>query len=80
MALAKVVVLLLSVYNADTGDLLYESERQMPEFSVSGNRIEDCRIEGVRRAKVLAANFRQTYPNATANVDCEWRLSPGNPA
>ena len=39
------MLLYLTVYNCDTGAVLYESARQMPAFSVSGDRLEDCRQE-----------------------------------
>ena len=67
-----VVLLYLTITDADTGNLLYSLTRQMPEFSVSGDRIEECRIEGVEKAKALAARYRLKYPNAVANVDCQW--------
>mgnify|MGYP001584897326 CR=1 FL=1 len=67
-----VVLLYLTVIDADTGNLLYRLTRQMPEFSVSGDRIEECRQEGVEKAKALAARYRVKYPNAFANVSCQW--------
>lgn len=70
--LAKVVVLYLTVYSCDTGAVLYQSMRQMPDFSVSGDRIEDCRKIGVERAKALTERFRHTSPNASSNVVCRW--------
>ena len=77
----KIVILILTVYNADTGDVLYTAQEQMPNFSVSGDRIEDCRKQGVLRAYLLAQRYRQDFPNATANVDCEWHdAPPSNPA
>ena len=69
---AAIVVLYLTVWNTDTGILLWKGRYQMPDFSVSGNRIEDCRIFGVDEAKHLAEHYRTKYPNATANVDCQW--------
>ena len=38
--IAKIVLLYLTVYNCDTGAVLYQSARQMPVFSVSGDRLE----------------------------------------
>jgi hypothetical protein len=58
--IAKIVMLYLTVYNCDTGAVLYESARRMPDFSLSGDRIEDCRQEGVRKAEALTARFRKT--------------------
>ena len=76
----KVVVLILTVTNCDTGVLIYKNVREMPSFSVSGDRIEDCRIEGVAKAKELVEWYRATYPNASANVDCQWESRIGDPA
>ena len=77
----KIVILILTVYNADTGDVLYQKQEQMPNFSISGDRIEDCRQQGVLRAYLLAQNYRKRFPNATANVDCEWHdAAPSDPA
>lgn len=72
--IAKVVVLYLTVYSCDTGAVL--SARQMPEFSVSGDRVEDCRKTGVQQAKTLAARFQENYPHASANVVCRWERGP----
>ena len=76
----KVVVLILTVTNCDTGELLWKGRYEMPEFSVSGNRMEDCRLFGVAEAKNLAEHYRATYPNASANVDCQWEQILGDPA
>ncbi len=74
--IAKVVMLYLTVYSCDTGAVLYQSARQMPEFSVSGDRVEDCRKTGVQQAKTLAARFQANYPHASANVVCRWERGP----
>jgi hypothetical protein len=42
----------------------------MPSYA---NSIEACRKTGVDKAGRLASEYRKTYPNASANVDCEWR-------
>ncbi len=70
--IAKIVLLYLTVYNCDTGAVLYESARQMPVFSVSGDRLEDCRQEGVSQADALTARYRKAYPHASTNVVCRW--------
>lgn len=77
-----VVWLVLTVADGDTGEYLYRYETQMDWFSVSGDRIEDCRIHGVTLGKRLANLYREKgHPNAFANVDCEWRPGkPQNPA
>jgi hypothetical protein len=81
MALPTAVVLLhLMVWDADTGKLL---EKLQPDiagsFSISGARLEDCRLFGLEKGKALTAKWRVTYPNAFTNVDCEWDRS-GQPA
>jgi hypothetical protein len=70
--IAKIVLLYLTVYNCDTGAVLYESERQMPVFSVSGDRLEDCRQEGISQADALTARYGKGYPHASTNVVCRW--------
>lgn len=76
----KVVVLVLTVWNADDGAKLYESKRDFISFAITGNRIEDCRMTGVESAHLLTNQFRLTYPNATTNVDCHWETRLGAPA
>jgi hypothetical protein len=68
--LTAIVVLHLVVHDCNTGALLYEARRVMPSYA---NSIEACRKTGVDKAWRLASEFRKTYPNASANVDCEWR-------
>jgi hypothetical protein len=76
-----IVVLHLSVFNCDTGTLLYATSHRMPEFSINGNSMEDCRKQGVRRAHKLTEYFRATHPNVTTNVDCNWEWpAPAAPA
>ena len=70
--IAKIVMLYLTVYNCDTGAVLYQSTRQISDFSVSGNRVEDCRQEGVSQAKALTTRYRAAYPHASTNVVCRW--------
>ncbi len=69
-----VVILILTVWNADTGDKLYEGEPQ--KIAYSGEVMDPmqyCLTQGVAQAAVLAKKYRQTYPNATANVSCKWK-------
>jgi hypothetical protein len=70
--IAQIVMLYLTVYNCDTGAVLYQSARQMPDFSVSGDRVEDCRQEGVSQAETLTARYWRSYPHASTNVVCRW--------
>lgn len=77
--LTATVVLHLLVHDGNTGVLLYEAHRVMPSYASS---IEACRESGVEKAVRLAAEYRKTYPNASANVDCELRrgVAPTDPA
>jgi len=77
--LTAIVVLHLAVHDANTGLLFYETQRVMPSYATS---IAACRATGVEKARRLTAVYRKTYPNASANVDCEWRRggSPIDPA
>ena len=76
----KIVVLVLTVRNADNGLKLYESKRDYISFAISGNPIEDCRRSAVASAYLLTDHYRETYPNATTNVDCHWEDRQGAPA
>ena len=67
--IAKIVVLYLTVYSCDTGAVLYQSTRQMPDFSVSGDRVEDCRKIGVDRARALTERFRKNYSPISLQPD-----------
>ena len=49
------------------------------DSSISGSRIEGCRLFGVEKGKALTAKWRTIFPNAVTNVDCEWDRS-GQPA
>ena len=70
------VVLHLMVWDADTGQLLEALEPDLSgAFSITGARIEDCLLFGLKKSKVLTAKWRTTYPNAFTNVDCEWDRS-----
>ena len=77
--ITAIVVLHLMVHDANTGILLYEAVRVMPSYATS---IAACRATGVEKAQRLATKYRETYPNASANVDCEWRRggTPTDPA
>lgn len=72
MTKVLVVILHLLVWDADTGSLLYSGDKEFSGFTISGDRIEDCRAWGVDYAKQLTAYYRQGFPNAFTNVDCEW--------
>ena len=70
--IAPIMMLYLTVYSWETGAVLYQSARQMPDFSISGDRVEDCRQEGVSQAKALTARYRKAYPHISTNVVCRW--------
>ena len=77
----KIVVLILTVWNADNGLMLYERRIENPiGFAINGDRIEACRLFGVSAARKLTDNYRLTYPNATTNVNCHWEDRIGAPA
>lgn len=78
--MVKIVVLVLTVWNAANGDKLYESIRVFDDLAVSGNRIEECRSFGVSEAHRLTRAYRTSYPDASTNVDCQWEKRPGVPA
>ena len=79
LTLTAIVVLHLIVRDCENGALLYEATRAMPSYA---NSIEACRKRGMEKARSLASEYRKTYPNASANVDCEWRRgqAPADPA
>ena len=57
------------VWNADTGKLLETLQPNLGgALSITGARIEDCRLFGLEKSKALTAN-------AFTNVDCEWDRS-----
>ena len=70
--IAKIVLLYLTVYNCHTGAVLHQSARQMPFFSMIGDRLEDCRQEGVSQADAPTARYRKAYPHASTNMVCRW--------
>ena len=72
------MILHLIVWDADTGNMLYETERPMWKRDMQEDLIERCRLMGLNRAYKLVFFWRaKGYSNAFANVDCEWhRGSP----
>jgi len=81
MILPAYVMLFLTVTDCDTGKVLYEAHERLTTFSISGDKIEDCRKQGVTRGLLLAHKFRADgFPNASANVNCRWVSTTGEPA
>lgn len=76
----KIVVLVLTVWNTDNGDKLFELKRDWQAFAISGNQIEDCRIYGVETAHRLTDKYRAEGYAASTNVDCHWEQRLGAPA
>jgi len=80
----KVVILILTTWNCNTGQMLTQSEYDdslLPTYSVEGkvDRIERCRKSGVSAAKKLTRQFEKTgLDNVSTNVDCHWGAIPGN--
>ena len=72
------VVQTITVTDSSDGTVLDKERKVMPQLTFSGNRIEDCRIEAVARAKgVLVPFYRGTHPYAFANVVCHWQDPTG---
>ena len=70
----------ITVIDSQNGAVLVLEQRTMPNVSITGDRIEECRVEAVTRAKgVLVPWWRSKSPYAFANVDCDWRKSEGQP-
>lgn len=68
----------LSVWDADTGTMLAEVDRQMPSYI---EHPDTCLQATLPEARKVAAHWRLTYPNAFINIDCEFREgSPSDPA
>jgi hypothetical protein len=78
--LVAFVVLHLTVWDADTGKMLLDIEREVTGFTISADKIADCRMTGLDAASQLTARYRAKYPNAFTNVDCEWHRRLGDPA
>ena len=72
-----VVVLYLITWNCDTGVKLWESDPLIAvSYSISGNRMEDCRQYGVKIAKMKTEEWNtRGYDNVSTNVDCQWELA-----
>jgi len=76
----RYIVQTITVIDSHNGAVLVLEQKTMPNISITGDRIEDCRVDAVTRAKgVLIPWWRSKYPYAFANVDCDWRKSEGNP-
>lgn len=68
----------LIVWDADTGKMLAESEMQMPSFI---EHPDTCLKTVLPAVKKHVASWRKAYPNAFANIDCEFRKgTPIDPA
>jgi len=74
----KVLFVVISVWDANTGKVLREMEEQQASYVT----IEACRRAAVQRAHGLTAHYlAHGYANAFTNVDCEWRNGfPMDPA
>lgn len=72
--LAAFVLLTLTVWDCDTGTKLEEHTQTFEKAYLDDNIIESCRRWGVSAAHLLSIKYReQGHPNASTNVDCEWR-------
>ena len=76
MLTAAMVVLHLTIWNADTGLQLgdeFTKEYRKDELAfIPQNLIEECRQDGVRLAQEAVERWRRAHANAFANVDCQW--------
>ena len=72
--IVKVVMMYIIVSNCNTGEILFKYTKQMPEFSISGDKIEDCRKEGVAKANKLTEYYKKEkqVDNVSTNVNCKW--------
>ena len=68
--LKLIIVMHLTVHNCDTGDLLYQKTKVMDALST----MEDCIKDGAGMALPIAMHYREMFPNASANVSCEWEI------
>ena len=66
--IAFVVMMYLTVHNADTGDMLYSTKGIMDK----GQTMQECLAAGVILAKSASAHWRIQFPNAFAQVNCKW--------
>ena len=79
----KIVVLVLTVWNMNTGDRLEEIEIVMAwdRVQITNNRMEECRSVGIRKARKLTSKWiAKGYQSASTNVRCRWETRLGRPA
>jgi hypothetical protein len=70
---ALVVVMHLAVHDANTGNLLEEKTKVIDTDSTDRyGALQECLLSATAIALVLAMHWRETYPNASANVTCRW--------
>ncbi len=75
-----VFILILQVWNVDTGERLFREviEFPVPQISVD---LGYCRDEGKKAAKRLSQKWTsQEHPNVTTNFSCSWEKVEGKPA
>ena len=72
--IAYMVVMYLSIINADTGDTLYQYHEALPNLMNEDpvSRFKDCLEHGTSQASTIAEVWRRTYPHAFAHVNCRW--------
>ena len=84
----KTVVLVLTIWNCDTGTILEETdpvviewERVSSAFPQERNRMAECLIEGNRQAHKMTRSWKKEgFGNVTTFVDCKWETRLGRPA
>ena len=75
----KVVVLVLTVWNVNTGEMLEKTDPIImdwhPIFSLTfkADLMADCLAYGADQARLLTKKWKVTKGNVTTNVSCEWQ-------
>jgi hypothetical protein len=74
----KDVIQIITIIDSSNGEVLDTEIKVMPHITLSGDRIEDCRVEAVARAKeVLVPWYSARHPYAFSNVIRHWQDSNG---
>ena len=67
------VVMYLTIYNADTGDMLYTTKQRMAQtLDDPVTALKDCLTKGTVTAYAEAITWRLKFPAAFAQVNCKW--------
>ena len=70
MNVTFVLLLILQVWNVDTGERLFREAMELPEAQTL---LVDCRDKGIEEAKRLSREWTSPeHPNVTTNFSCSW--------